>query len=70
MKDSSVVNDFCYYAIVKNDITKVPLTLDNVITLLPHIITLMESKYDIYIKNGIKATWEILKCFQEVKSIY
>lgn len=66
MKDASVINDFAYYALVKNDITKVPLTLDNVIMLLPHAITLMDSKYDVYIKNGIKAIWEILKCFQDV----
>lgn len=67
MKDLSVCNDFFYYAFIKNDISKVPLTLDNVISILPHVQMLINSKYDTYIKNGIKSAWNILKCFHDVK---
>lgn len=66
MKDMTVTNDFLSYSLVKNDINKVPLTLDNVITILPHINTLVISKYDIYVKNGVKTAWNILKCFNDV----
>lgn len=65
MKDLSVANDFFYYSLVKNDINKVPITLDNVLTILPHITQLIGSKYDVYIKNGIKSAWNILKCFSD-----
>lgn len=67
MKDLSVSNDFFYYSLVKNDINKVPLTLDNVITILPHIMSLINSKYEVYIKTGIKSAWNILKSFSDVK---
>lgn len=63
MKDLSVSNDFFNYSLIKNDINKVPLTLDNVISILPHIASLISSKYEVYIKNGVKSSWNILKCF-------
>ncbi len=66
MKDLSVANDFFYYCFVKNDITKVPLTLDNVITILPHVSQLLNSKYDVYIKNGVRTAWNVLKYFNDV----
>ena len=66
MKDLSVTNDFFYYSIIKNDISKVPLTLDNVVTILPHVLNLITAKYEIYIKNGIRTAWSLLKCFNDV----
>lgn len=66
MKDPAVSNDFFYYCFVKNDITKVPLTMDNVITIMPHVIQLTNSKYDVYLKNGINTAWNILKFFHDV----
>jgi hypothetical protein len=66
MKDLSVSNDFFYHSLVKSDITKVPLTLDNVIAIMPHVYNLINSKYEVYIKNGIKTAYNILKCFSEV----
>jgi hypothetical protein len=69
MKDPSVTNDFFNYCFVKNDITKVPLTMDNVITILPHVLTLITYKYDVYVKNGVRTAWNILKYFHDVKKI-
>jgi hypothetical protein len=66
MKDLSVSNDFFYHSLVKNDITKVPLTLDNVITILPHVQNLINSKYEVYIKNGVRTAWNIMRCFSDV----
>jgi hypothetical protein len=67
MKDPAVSNDFFYYSFIKNDITKVPLTMDNVITIIPHLNQLINSKYDVYVKNGIKTAWNILKYFNDVR---
>jgi hypothetical protein len=66
MKDLTVTNDFFYYSFVKNDITKVPLTLDNVVVILPHVTQLLSAKYDVYIRNGLRTAWNILKYFSDV----
>jgi len=66
MKDLSVVNDFFYYCFIKNDITKIPLTMDNVISIMPHVSALINSKYDVYLKNGIRTAWNISKYFSDV----
>jgi hypothetical protein len=66
MKDLTVTNDFFYYSFVKNDITKVPLTLDNVVVILPHVTQLLSAKYDVYIRNGVRTAWNILKYFSDV----
>jgi hypothetical protein len=68
MKDPSVSNDFFYYSLIKNNINKVPLTLDNAITILPHILTLINKNYEVYIKTGVNSAWNILKCFNDVKN--
>jgi len=65
MKDASVSNDFFYYCFVKNDISKIPLTMDNVITIMPHVAGLINSKYDPYVKNGVRAASNILNNFNE-----
>lgn len=69
MKDPAVSNDFFYHSLIKNDINKVPLTLDNVNAIMPLIIQLINSKYEVYIKNGIRSAWSILKCFHDVNSL-
>jgi hypothetical protein len=40
--------------------------MDNLIIILPHVIILITSKYDAYVKNGIKTAWNILKYFNDV----
>jgi hypothetical protein len=69
MKDLSVTNDFFYHSIIKNDISKLPLTLDHVVTILPHVLSLITAKYEIYIKNGVRTAWNVLKCFSDVIDI-
>lgn len=66
MKDLAVTNDFFYYSFIKNDISKVPLTLDNVVVILPLVIQLLNSKYEVYIRNGVRTAWNILKYFSDV----
>jgi hypothetical protein len=67
MKDLSVCNDFFNYAFLKNDFDKLHLKYDHAIAILPLIITLINSKYDIYFKNGVKTAWVILKLYYDVK---
>ena len=66
LKDYSVIKDFFYYAIVtRNDITKIPLTLDSAIILLPYVYIFMKSKIDTYWKTACRAGMAFLKIFME-----
>ena len=48
LKDYSVVKDFFYYAIIgRQDITKIPLTLDSALIMLPYVNILLKSKIDV-----------------------
>lgn len=67
MKDPSVSNDFFNYAFLKNDLSKVNLKYDHAILIFPLIINMINSKYDVYFKNGVKMSWMILKLYYDVK---
>lgn len=67
MKDQTVTNDFLHYYINKNDLEKISMTLDNVISLMPHIIAQLNSKYEVYQVNAVKSAKFILSCISEVK---
>lgn len=66
MKDPTVTNDFLHYYINKNDMQKVSLTLDNVVSLLPHVKAQLISKYDIYHICALQSSKIILECISEV----
>ena len=66
LKDYSVVKDFFYYAIIsREDITKIPLTLDSAIVMLPYVYILMKSKVDVYWKTACRAGMTFLKIYME-----
>ena len=66
LKDYSVIKDFFYYAIIsRDDITKIPLTLDSAIIMLPYVYILMKSKVDVYWKTACRAGITFLKIFME-----
>ena len=66
LKDYSVVKDFFYYAIIsREDITKIPLTLDSATVMLPYVYILMKSKVDVYWKTACRAGMTFLKIFME-----
>ena len=66
LKDYSVVKDFFYYAIIsREDITKIPLTLDSATVMLPYVYTLMKSKVDVYWKTACRTGMTFLKIFME-----
>ena len=66
MRDQSVTNDFFHYYISKNDMQKVCLTLDNVVSLMPHVNAQLNSKYDVYQVCALKSAKIILDCISEV----
>jgi len=66
MKDSALANDVFYHAIIKSDLEKTPITLDNVITLLPMVLNLINSKYDVHWINGIRTAHKLLQCIYDV----
>ena len=66
LKDYSVVKDFFDYAIIsREDITRIPLTLDSAVIMLPYVHTLMKSKIDVYWKTACRAGMTFLKIFME-----
>ena len=66
MKDISVINDFFTFAIIaRGDISKIPFTLDHSISLLPHVLTLINSKYEAYSKTGCKVGMIFLKLLND-----
>lgn len=69
MRDQTVTNDFLHYHINKNDMQKVSLTLDNVVSMLPHVKAQLNSKYDVYQICALKSTKIILDCISEVNKI-
>ena len=66
LKDYSVVKDFFYYAIIsREDITKIPLTLESATVMLPYVYILMKSKVDVYWKTACRTGMIFLKIFME-----
>ena len=66
LKDYSIVKDFFYYAIIsRQDITKIPLTLECAIVMLPYVHILMKSRIDVYWKTACRAGMTFLKIFME-----
>jgi len=68
MKDISLseINDFFNSTFVTTiEMNKIPLTIDNVITLMPFSIKLISSKYDSHNKTGICTAFNVLKVFYE-----
>ena len=66
LKDYSIVKDFFYYAIIsRQDITKIPLTLESATVMLPYVHILMKSKVDVYWKTACRAGMTFLKIFMD-----
>ena len=66
LKDYSVVKDFFYYAIIsREDITKIPLTLDSATVMLPYVYILMKSQVDEYWTTACRTGMTFLKIFME-----
>jgi katanin p80 WD40 repeat-containing subunit B1 len=65
MGDLTVKNDFFNYVFSREDFDKLPFTLDNALTMLPLLNSLIQSKYENFIKTGCKTTMQLLQIFSE-----
>lgn len=65
MKDLAVMNDFYNYAFKREDINKIPFTLDQALCMLPNMIKLINSKYENFCVNGCKSTLILLRIMFE-----
>jgi hypothetical protein len=70
MKDMSVVNDFCYYYFISSTKSERPeMTLSQFNQIIPQLVQIIDSKYEIYIKTGIKVLMKLLPEIKKVKYI-
>jgi hypothetical protein len=66
MKDLSILNDFFNFAFIsRDDIYKIPFNLEHAVAILPHIYSLINSKYEAYCVTGCKTGLILLKIFSE-----
>jgi hypothetical protein len=66
MKDNSVINDFFNFGLLsREDIYKLPFTLEHGLSLLPHIANLIKAKYEPYCLNGVKTGLLLLRILNE-----
>ncbi len=65
-RDMSVINDFFTYGLIaRDDVTRLPFTLDHSIDLLPYVVSLINGKYDAYKLTGIKTGMIFIKMLFE-----
>lgn len=64
MKDKIIMNDFFYYAIVKNEYNKIPLGIDSIIEILTMCFKLCQEKYESYIRTGIETIYIVLLIYK------
>ena len=66
LNDLGLSNDVLNYAFIQTDLKKIDIRSEDVLILFPSIIKMINSKYDIYFKNGCLAAWNILKLYYNV----
>lgn len=63
MKDKIIMTDFFIFALLKNDINKLPFNLDLINEILIMSTKLCQDKYETYIRTGIEVNYQIIKLF-------
>ena len=66
LNDLGLSNDVLNYAFIQTDLKKIDIRSEDVLILFPSIIKMINSKYDIYFKNGVLSAWKILKLYYDV----
>lgn len=68
MKDINLseINDFFSSTFISSsEMNKIPLTIDNILIIIPFAIKLISSKYESHNKTGLHTSFNILKMFHE-----
>jgi hypothetical protein len=66
INDLGTSNDVFNYFFIKTELNKIDVRTDDIINILPMIMKMLSSKYDIYFKNGVLSAWKILKLYYDV----
>ena len=66
LNDLGLSNDVLNYAFIQTELKKIDIRSDDLLILFPSIIKMINSKYDIYFKNGCLAAWNILKLYYNI----
>ena len=66
LNDLGLSNDILNYAFIQTDLKNIDIRSDDLLILFPSIIKMINSKYDIYFKNGCLAAWNILKLYYNI----
>jgi len=64
MKDKIIMNDFFYYAFLKQDISVLPFTFDLISDILSMAYKLCQDKYETYIRTGLETNLVILTIYK------
>ncbi len=63
--DISVINDFFANSFTRDDINKIPFSLEHAVDLIPLLKALIESKYDYFRKTGLNSAISLLRNISE-----
>ena len=66
LNDLGLSNDILNYAFIQTELKNIDIRSDDLLILFPSIIKMINSKYDIYFKNGCLAAWNILKLYYNI----
>ena len=65
-EDKDVINDIINFYFIKTELKYMEFRSKEIVLLFPVLIEMISSKYDIYFKNGILASWKILQYLNRV----
>ena len=65
-EELEVINDVINFYFIKTELKHMDVRSKEIVLLFPVLIKMISSKYDIYFKNGILASWKILQYLSRV----
>lgn len=65
-EDKDVINDIINFYFIKTELKYMEFRSKEIVLLFPVLIKMISSKYDIYFRNGILASWKILQYLSRV----
>jgi hypothetical protein len=66
IEDMDVINDIINFYFIKTELKHMDVRSKEIVIIFPVLIKMITSKYDIYFKNGILASWKILQYLKRV----
>ena len=65
-EELEVINDVINFYFIKTELKHMDVRSKEIVLIFPVLIKMISSKYDIYFKNGILASWKILQYLSRV----